>query len=226
VPADRPEAVVAVTSALACRVAPRLEVLPADVAVVPYGVAPGPVGRPTDPTRPLAILALAGTVEADGAWLARAGALEGASVSLVDGRRWSAVHGPSRRPVPGAAALDPATAVALADPADAPAVLAAHDVYCLVQDVDDAFPPLLLEALVAGCAVVALKGGGAAELAGGSVHLVSSGDPAPVRAAVAAWSEDRSLLADARAAGPLAVAGRTWTASARALLDVLEAVYR
>ncbi len=224
VPADRPDAVVAVTSALARRVAPRLGVFPTDVAVVPYGVAPGPVGPPADPARPLAVLALAGASEADGAWLARAGALEGASVSLVDGRRWSAAHGPSPRPVvPGAAALDPGAAVALADPADALAVLAAHDVYCLVQDVDDASPPLLLEALATGCAVVALDAGGAAELAGGAAHLVPSGDPAPLRAAVSAWSRDRALLAAARAAGPVAVAGRTWAATARSLLDVLGA---
>jgi hypothetical protein len=224
VPADRPDAVVAVTSALARRVAPRLGVFPTDVVVVPYGVAPGPVGPSADPARPLAVLALAGTSEADGAWLARAGALEGASVSLVDGRRWSAAHGPSPRPVvPGAAALDPGVAAALADPAAAPAVLAAHDVYCMVQDVDDAFPPLLLEALAAGCAVVALEAGGAAELAGGAGHLVSSGDPAPVRAAFSAWSDDRALLAAARAAGPSAVAGRTWAATARSLLDVLGA---
>jgi phosphatidylinositol alpha-mannosyltransferase len=123
--------------------------------------------------------------------------------------------------VPGAAALDPAAAVALADPAVALAVLAAHDVYCLVQDVDDAFPPLLLEALATGCAVVALEAGGAAELAGGAARLVRSGDPAPVRAAVAQWTGDRALLAAARAAGPPAVAGRTWAATARSLLDVL-----
>jgi glycosyltransferase involved in cell wall biosynthesis len=191
---------------------------------VPYGVAPGPVGSPPDPARPLAVLAMAGASEADGAWLARAGALEGASVSLVDGRRWSAAHGPSPRPVvPGAAALDPGAAVALADPAVALAVLAAHDVYCLVQDVDDAFPPLLLEALAAGCAVVALDAGGAAELAGGAAHLVPWGDPAPVRATVSALDGDRTLLAASRAVGPSAVAGRTWAAAARALLDVLGA---
>ena len=224
VPADRPDAVVAVTSALARRVAPRLGVFPTDVAVVPYGVAPGPAGTPADPARPLAVLALAGASEADGAWLARAGALEGASVSLVDGRRWSAAHGPSPRPVvPGAAALEPGAAVALADPADALAVLAAHDVYCLVQDVDDASPPLLLEALASGCAVVALDAGGAAELAGGAARLVPSGDPAPLRAAVSSWSRDRALLAADRAAGPVAVAGRTWAATARSLLDVLGA---
>jgi hypothetical protein len=225
VPADRPDAVVAVTSALARRVAPRLGVFPADVAVVPYGVAQGPVGPSADPARPLTVLALAGASEAGGAWLARPGALEGASVSLVDGRRWSAAHGPSPRPVvPGAAALGPAASVALADPALAPAVLAAHDVYCLAQDVDDAFPPLLLEALAAGCAVVAIDASGAAELAGGAGHLVPSGNPAQVRAAVSAWDGDRALLAAARAAGPSAVAGRTWSATARALLDVLGAV--
>jgi hypothetical protein len=223
VPVDRPDAVVAVTSALARRVAPRLGVFPADVVVVPYGAAPGPVGSPADPARPLTVLALAGASEVEGAWLARAGALEGASVSLVDGRRWSAVHGASRRPVvPGAAALDAAAAVALAEPAVAPAVLAEHDVYCLVQDVDDACPPLLLEALAAGCAVVALDAGGAAELAGGAAHLVPWGDPAPVRAAVSAWVEDRALLAASRAAGPTAMAGRTWAATARSLLDVLD----
>ncbi len=225
-PADRPDAVVAVTAALARRVAPRLGVFPADVAVVPYGVVPGPVGPPADPGRPLSVLALAGTAEADGAWLARAGALEGAAASLVDGRRWSAAHGPSPRPVvPGAAALDPAAgaSVALADPAAAPAVLAAHHVYCLAQDVDDAFPPLLLEALAAGCAVVAVDAGGAAEVAGGAALLVPAGDPAAVRAAVAGWVGDRALLAAARAAGPPAVAGRTWAAAAGALLDVLAA---
>ena len=148
-------------------------------------------------------------------------------MSLVDGRRWSAAHGPSPRPVVlGAAALDPGAAVGLADPADALAVLAAHDVYCLVQDVDDSFPPLLLEALATGCAVVALDAGGAAELAAGTAQLVPSGDPTPVRAAVAAWNDDRALLAAARAAGPTAVAARTWAASARSLLDVLGAATR
>ena len=224
VPADRPDAVVAVTSALARRVAPRLGVFPTDVAVVPYGVTPGPVGPPADPARPLTVLALAGKSDADGAWLARTGALEGASVSLVDGRRWSAAHGPSPRPVvPGAAALDPGADVALSDPAVALEVLAAHDVYCLLQDVDDAFPPLLLEALTAGCAVVALDASGAAELAGGAAHLAPSGNPAAVQAAVSAWGRDRALLAAARAAGPPAVAGRTWAATARALLEVLGA---
>jgi hypothetical protein len=227
VPADRPDAVVAVTSALARRVAPRLGVFPTDVAVVRYGVESGQVRPPANPARPLAVLALAGALDSDGAWLARAGALEGASVSLVDGRRWSAAHGPSPRPVvPGAAALDPGAAVALTDPADALAVLAAHDVYCLVQDVDDAFPPLLLEALAAGCAVVALDAGGAAELGVGVAHLVPSGNAAPVQAAVSAWRGDPDLLAAARAAGPSAVADQTWGATARALLEVLNAATR
>jgi hypothetical protein len=222
VPADRPDAVIAVTSALARRVAPRLGVFPTDVAVVPYGVSPGPAGRPTDGARPLAVLALAGASEADGSWLTRAGALEGASISLVDGRRWSAAHGPCPRPVvPGAAALEHAASVALTDPADALAVLAAHDVYCLAQDVDDAFPPLLLEALASGCAVVALDASGAAELAGGVAQLVPPGDRAAVRAVVSGWNEDRVLLAAARAEGPSAVAARTWSAASRAFLEVL-----
>jgi glycosyltransferase involved in cell wall biosynthesis len=224
-PADRPDAVVAVTSSLVRRIAPRLGVFPADVAVVPYGVTPGPVAySPADPARPLAVLALAGASEGDGSWLAQAGALEGASVSLVDGRRWSAVHGPSPRPVVlGAAALAPGAAVALADPAAALSVLAAHDVCCLLQDVDDAYPPLLLEALAAGCAVVALDTSGTTEVAGGVAHLVSPGNPAAVRTALSAWSKDHTLLAAVRARGPSAVAGRTWAATARALLDVLAA---
>ena len=217
-PADRPDAVVAVTSALVRRIAPRLGVLPADVSVVPYGVTPGPVVRtPADPAAPACRPGLSRHFR-ERRGLAGESRRRGGRVGVPGGR--PALVGRPRTvpPTGGARArprLDPSAAVALAEPAPALAVLAAHDVYCLLQDVDNAYPPLILEALAAGCAVVALdtSGGGRNWLAGQRTWC-RRGNPAAVRAALSAWSEDRSLLAAAQARGPSAVDGRTWAATA------------
>jgi len=98
-----------------------------------------------------------------------------------------------------------------------------HDVACVLSRVDEPFGLVTLEAMASGCAIIATRKGGIPEAVGSAGALVPAESPDAVADVLEAWVRDRTQLAAMKQAAVERTAGFTWSATAAALVELLDA---
>ncbi|GAA1059040.1 glycosyltransferase family 4 protein [Agromyces bracchium] len=97
-----------------------------------------------------------------------------------------------------------------------------HDVACVLSRVDEPFPLTSLEAMASGCAIIAARKGGIPEGVGNAGALVDADAPDQVAAVLEGWVRDRGLLTSMKRAAAERAGEFTWSATASALLRILD----
>ena len=107
--------------------------------------------------------------------------------------------------------------------ADLAAELRLHDVACVLSRVHEPFALSTLEAMASGCALIATRMGGIPEAVGSAGALVPAESPDAVADVLEAWVRDRTQLAAMKQAAVERAADFTWSATAAALVELLDA---
>ncbi len=106
-----------------------------------------------------------------------------------------------------------------------PDLMRENDVVCIISRFNDPCPLVALEAMAAGCVVLASRRGGLPEICGDAALYVDPDDPQTVTAALRQLTSDPETLKNYKIKATKQAAGLSWHRHALALEKILQAVH-